>query len=521
LTPDAVARSGRFHRLFSLDVDDFVEASPLYAAGVSIDGAARDVVYVATMGNTVYAFDADTGVELWQKSLGKPVTGLDLRIVKPHNIVPKFGIAATPVIDRDTSTMYVLRWSSEGFIAGPTYRIYALDLATGAEKRPSVKVNAKATAIGANGRRVEVTFNNRVQIMRSALLLRRHGTEKTLVMTASGTAIPVNFWGARGWVLAYDLDALDEPPAAWCSAPAGMGGAGIWMGGGGPSTDESGDIYVTTGNGPYDGTTQFAESFVRLHYATGELTRVGSFTPFVDSERDSRHRDQDLGASAPVILPGGAIVGGGKDGILYNVNRADMGGRDTSKLLQPPFVASYTPAPGTDPVKDPDIISSHDPVYQGPADGGKIHHIHGAPVYWNGRLFLWGENATMRAFTYESGRLTPAAEGNIIPSKDVGGIGGMPGGILSISANGQTEGSGIVWAQYAISGDPSMELAAGALRAFDASSFPGGQLVELWNSEASPGDALGNVSKFVPPVVANGRVYVATYDKRVQVYGLH
>src|SRR5262249_40579248 len=150
--------------------------------------------------------------------------------------------------------------------------------------------------------------------------------------------------------------------------------------------------------------TDFGESFVKLHYEPGTdgrpptLTVADTFTPFQDVNRDARHQDQDLGSAAPLLVPGTrTLAGGGKDGILYVMNRDDMGGDDFSKLVQAPFVASYVPTPGNDPVANLDIISSHDPPTQSPVDGGRIHHIHSSPVFYDSPdggafLYIWGEN---------------------------------------------------------------------------------------------------------------------------------
>src|SRR4051812_14563147 len=127
LTPANVRSSAnQFHRRFVMNVDGKIEGSPLYAGGVSIAGGTHDVVYVGTMHNTVYAFDGDTGQELSARWLGPPVVGPDLSRLKPDTIHHEWGIAGTPVIDRTTGTLYVVRWGYEDGTSGPTYRLFGL-----------------------------------------------------------------------------------------------------------------------------------------------------------------------------------------------------------------------------------------------------------------------------------------------------------------------------------------------------------------------------------------------------------
>jgi outer membrane protein assembly factor BamB len=530
------ASSGKFHKLFSIPVDEKIETFPLYVAG-----SPRNFLYVTTMNNSVYAFDADTGKQLWQRSLGTAVSGPAFARVKPATVNGKYGIGSTPVIDTETGTMYVVRWAVEGPNATTdvVQRLFILKLSDGSDQQPSVKIDASASVDGHTA-----TFDHRGQIIRASLLLLKKqradgGVDKAVVVTAAGGESPTS---PHGWVLAYDVahlqnQALGTAPAAWCTTPK-TGAAGIWMAGGGPSGDDQGNIYFATGNGRYDGQTEFGESFVKLAYTASEngdpakLEVASSFTPFQDIHRDNRHQDQDLGSAAPLLIPGTNIVaGGGKDGILYVMDRDDMGREDFSKLKQPPFVASYVPTPGSDPVKNLDIISSHDPPTQSQVDGGRIHHIHSTPVFWHSPnagplLYIWGENALLRAISFDGNRFgtSPLAKGNVSPSAGTPGIGGMPGGMITLSANGDKPNTGIVWGLHAINGDANKQVVKGILRAYDASNFVNGSqgkmFVELWNSEMDPADSIGNGAKVVPPMVASGHVYAVTYDNKVNVYGL-
>jgi outer membrane protein assembly factor BamB len=533
LTPESVS-GGKFHKLFSLPVDDQVETFPLYLAGVDTAGGRKNLVFIATMNNSVYGFDAVTGAQVWTQTLGTPVSGEAFARVKPATVNKRFGVAATPVLDPETGTLYVVRW---GFEDGnkPVYRLFVLDVKDG-----SVKANLKL-----DGKQENARFDHARQIVRASLLLlhvpRGDGAaDKILIIAAAGGE---GRHDAHGWVLAYDTNALaaggEQPPAAaFCTTPH-SGAGGVWMAAQGPAAAADGTFFVITGNGPYDGVNDFGESFLRLRFqrqsgnAPASLTRADSFTPFRDVERDNKHQDQDLGSASPMVIPGtNLVIGGGKDGILYVMNQADMGVRDFGKLVQPPFIATYIPQPGFDPVHKLDQATSHDPATPSQADDGKVHHIHSTPVFWASPdigtlLYVWGENARLRVFPFHGDKFgTEAlAFGEALPSKKATGIGGMPGGMLSVSSNGAVPHSGIVWAEHAIDFDANKIICAGIVRAYDADHFktnPDGSktIVELWNSEADQGDSLGNGAKFIAPMVANGRLYIPTYDNQVAVYGL-
>jgi hypothetical protein len=165
LTPANVSSSAnQFHRRFVMSVDGKIEGSPLYASGINIAGGVHNVVYVATMHNTVYAFDADTGAQLSARWLGNPVIGDDLHALKPTTIHTEWGIAGTPVIDGATGTLYVVRWGYENGISGPTFRLFGLDMTNLAnDKFGSVLIDGYN--IGGTG------FNRYRQMQRAGLAL--------------------------------------------------------------------------------------------------------------------------------------------------------------------------------------------------------------------------------------------------------------------------------------------------------------------------------------------------------------
>jgi len=525
--------ANQFHKQFALKVDGKIEGSPLYASAVAIAGGTHNVIYAATMHNTVFAFDADNGMQLSSRSLGTPITGYDLGVLKPATIHSEFGVVSTPVIDPVSGTLYVVRWGYENGISGPTYRLFGLDITDLThDKFSSVLIDGYN--VGGTG------FDRYHQIQRAALVLdaKPGGAQAVVIAFGGGEGQGT----ASGWVVAFDTAKLASGTAqanVWCSDPnnnsGAGGGAGVWMANAGPAVDDNGDIYLATGNGPYNpqfALDQLGESAVKLTWNPGDpgsLTVDDWFTPFQDGDRDGDHRDQDVASGGVIALPDeNGLILGSKDGIYYHVNRSTMGQRDFTKLLDSPFVGAfdYTPYNGhTSYFDDLNQISSTDPFTIGHANNGRTAHIHGTGVYFNNMLFVQGENNPVRVFSKSGGHFTatPVARGSSIASIGTSSPGGMPGGILALSASGT--GNAILWANEAsgnLPGDPDANAAPtpNILRAYDVSTVSTGTLQSIWDSETEPNDHLGAATKFAPPLVANGRVYQATYDNQVVVYGL-
>src|SRR4030095_11921402 len=352
-----------FQKVAELRVDDKIEASPLYVPGVATPSGPRDLLVVATTNNTVYAFDAVTHAQVWAGWLGAPVKGVKLALYE------NWGITSTPVVDPDTSTLYVVRWACEappGVACGDNqklYRLFGLRLADGTDEVQSQVID------GFSVTRHGKFFLNGQQLIRTALALWRNAAgDKAIVFGVSGG----EGQGPNGWLVAYNVARLRAggavTPAVWCSSPGG-GGAGIWMAAQGPAIDETDphlDIYVATGNGPYKqqfGADDLGESVVRLRFdpAANTLNVVDWFTPFTDDWRASDPKDQDLGSAGVLLVPGSSsVLAGGKDGIVYNVNRASMGKRVHASLLQPPIVGTFTPAAGFNYLGNPNQATTTD-----------------------------------------------------------------------------------------------------------------------------------------------------------------
>jgi hypothetical protein len=557
LTPAAIA-SGGLKKLFSMRITDDArgaEAQPLIVPDVTMPhGTKHDVVYLCSMANTVWAFDANDGSQLWADpvSLGKPIQNtksIDVWLINDH-----WGILSTPVIDRESETMYVVSYSSpDGTQNNAAHHLHALRLRDGKHRKPPIPV--LGTMRNAAGQQVALI---QTQKQRAALLLVRSGAKpnvhKTLFVAFTGGEHPGE---AHGWVIAFDVESFQQT-AAWTATPNSWGG-GIWQGSQGPSADEEGNVYLMTGNGGWDGTMDFAETVVKLNYTlgpqgNGALAVTDWFTPFTDASRQPHQlnyrgydwTDQDLGSSGPVFISGlGLIIGAGKDGILYVLDRNNLGKTNQVDLANP--IQNYQK------LKSQPIFFTYFPGWSknpGPANPQdlnfltadlKTHHLHASPVYWDSAengpmLFCWGENENLRAWSIAAnGVVTFLAKGAEVASLGcVGpfGHGGMPGGLLCLSANAQQPHTGIVWALAPINGDANsgwvagqyLHVVEGILRAYDATQFdtnPDGSktLRLLWDSKRIPGNTFSH-NKFGVPVVANGKVYVPTYDGRVDVYGV-
>jgi PQQ-like domain len=452
LTPSNVTKA-TFGKLFSRSLDGQVYAQPLYVGGVG----GKNVVYVATEHNSVYAFDADADHDsLWHAHLGPAVPASDTQC---GVITPEIGITSTPVIDLAAKTIFVSAKTKENghFI----HRLHALDLATGKEK-PNSPVVITASARTKSG--AVVTMDPLKHMNRPGLLL----SNGTLYL---GFASHCDGDPYKGWIVAYDAASLRQK-AVHVDTPDGSRG-GVWHGGVGLGADAKGDVYYVSGNGTFDGATNFGESIVKLHPTSSALQVATSFTPFDFQQLNDE--DLDIGSTGALLIPGtNSLVAGGKTGIYYVVDRDRMGG----------VVAN-----------DAQIVQKFRGT-TGPAFGG--------PAFFGASLYLWGVNDVLKAFHFDGKKFgtSPKVHANVHA--------GYPGGQISVSANGTS--AGIVWA---VRPDPNGS-GAGFLHALDASDISR----ELWNSTQNGRDGLGKAAKFAPPTIANGKVYVGTSSNELVVYGL-
>ena len=482
----AAVRSGSFGKLFSYFVDGYLYAQPLYISNLSIGEARHNVVFAATEYDSVYAFDADNygdGTPLWKSSLLQPGETPQ----RGGNPKPWIGITSTPVIDLNTQTMYVV--SAQQGSGEPFFRLHALDITTGSERAGSpvvISASVKGTNSDSANGMIKLTASC---LQRNALLLSRG----TLYFGFSACH--------SGWMLAYDAADLRQTGVLNMSPNANgygtYGGAGgVWMGGGGPVGDDNGFAYVTTGNGPWDGSTEWANSILKLD---SHLNVVDYFTPhdwdFLQC------KDLDLSGGGAMLIPDtGQILAGGKGGRIYLVNSSRMGGvqpNDAGAAQTLWFNTDHYPAQCTNAMNG-EVYSTEIAGYQ----------IFSTAAFFHGSIYLGVTAGPVQQFGYSGGQLNPG------PMTDAKIGDGSYGTTPFISANGNQ--NGIMWMldHSAPIQDPLNPIPASAvLRAYDAANLA----VRLYDSSEHTSDRPGYGIKFTSPIVANGKVFIGTAHDSLSV----
>jgi outer membrane protein assembly factor BamB len=474
LTPRSV-NTNTFGKLFVITVDGKVDAEPLYIHGLEMPTQGkRNVLFVATEHDSLYAFNADSGQEFWHvRLLRTSETTSD-----NHNcsqIRPEIGITATPVIDRQQGSHGILYAVAMSKDAQGQYRqrLHALDLQTGAEQLGG-PVDIAATYPGAPA------FDPKQYAERAALLL----VNGTLYLTWTSHC---DIGRYNGWVMAYDARTLKQRSVLNLT-PRGNEGA-IWQSGAGPAADPKGNIYVMLGNGDFDTSLDdrgfpargdFGNSFLKISEINGRLQVSDYFTMFnVKSENDG---DDDLGSGGPLVLPdmrdaSGTIrhlvVGAGKDLNIYLLDREAMG----------------------------KFHANRNTIYQELPKAFKHNFARPVPAYFNGSLYYASTEDPLRQYRFEDALLLadPASQTSV---RFV-----YPGASPGISANGTRDG--IVWVVE--NKEPAV------LHGYEASDVSH----ELYNSDQAwfGRDHFGFGNKFITPMIANGKVYVGTRNG-VGVFGL-
>ncbi len=580
-----------FGKLFSRPVDGQVYAQPLYVPGLTVGGITHNVIFVATQHNSVYAFDADSpsGDALWKHTMEpsiplNPLAGMaNLGHPEYGNTVPanvgccgplegyqdirlEIGITSTPVIDAATNTMYLVTASENCMPQGPqcytnagysySHHLHALNILTGQERASSpTLITGSVSGYGDSlpyGGTGTVTFFTKQQIQRVALTLVQpfagDPTNKLVYLTFGSFKDDVPY---HGWIMGYDATGLYQ--RVIYNTTKDRAGGGIWMVGQGLAVDEASALYFMVGNGDYgtgcsmaapcttgirgedgqdcaatactngnalDGTAQ-SDSIVRL---TPDLKKEFSdwFTPhdvltYPDpfgnpNTKGYNALDLDLGSSGVLLIPGTTLlVGGGKTGVLYLLNRANLGHFQ---------FANDSQIPQTIPAS---VVA--------PEQGFDLFRIYSSPVWWNNHLYVWPKHNDIVALTFvpdpnipQYGQFNTAnpvyAGTNAALEREA-----QAGGYLSVSSNGTNANSAILWAAHGT--DNSVGGRGGMLHAFAANDITH----ELWNSEQNAArDRIDYQAKYVSPTIANGKVYIPTFDNskgdgtgpanRLLVYGL-
>jgi hypothetical protein len=482
LTPTNVA-SDTFGKLTTYAVDGQIYAEPLYVSNLTIPGqGTHNVVFVATEHDSVYAFDANGGGTLWHDSFINPAAGVNVVLssdVSCGQISPELGITATPVIDLTTNTLYVEAMTKEVSGTSTTYhqRLHALELATGAEKSGGpVDIQASVPGTGDGGSTVNFIPKNYKD--RDGLVLLNG-----VVYTSFASHCDIT--PAHGWVIGYDAQTLAQT-SVFCTSPNGQLDT-IWGGSGSLAVDADGNLYFETGNGTNTSPSlgNYGEAFLKIA-TNGGLSVADYFIPANFQSLDSS--DRDIGSGAPIVLPDqpGAhphlLVGAGKDGRIFLMDRDNMGGLNTPSTAMDLIVQEL-------PNNTLSGGSWDTPAY---FDGGAA-----------GRWIIYGGNSDrVKAFSLTNGLLStsPTSQSPTVLS---GNYGATP----IISANGTT--NGIVWA---------LENAGthAVLHAYDATNLGS----ELYNSnQAGTRDQLGAGVKFATPTVADGKVFVPLANS-LTIFGL-
>jgi len=472
----------KFGKIGSFAVDGKVDAQPLYLSGLAIPNqGTKNVLYVVTEHDTVYAFDADsvngtTSTKLWSASmLASGETSSDDRGC--GQVTPEIGITSTPVIDRSRNAIYVVavsKTSSGSYI----HRIHALNLTTGAELfgGPTI-VTAEYSGSGAGSSNGKVTFDPKLYNERPGLLQ----IGNTIYTT----------WGSHcdagpytSWVMSYNADSLQQLSVLNLT-PNGSEG-GIWMAGAAPAADAAGNIYFIIGNGDF-GTTLDTKGFPANGNCGNCFAKVSSTVPltlldyFATSNTVSEsNADTDFGSGGPVLIPDVVdgtgntrhlAVGSGKDTTIFVLDRDNMGKFDSSK----------------------------NNAYQ-QINGQLAGGVWAKPSYFNGAVYYGSVGDAIKAFPVSAAKLATS------PSSHTGNTFGYPGATPSISANGTSDG--IVWVVE--NGGTAV------LHAYDATNLA----TELYNSnQAANNRDHFNGNKYITAMVANGKVFVGSTNS-VAAFGL-
>jgi hypothetical protein len=480
--------STTFGKLFTYSVDGYVYAQPLYVSGITIPGlGARNVLFVATEHNTVYALDADKntgpgGGVLWQVNLGTsaatPTLDFGERFGNYTDITPEVGLTSTPVIDLASGTIYLDTFTHES--STYVHRLHALNITNGVPLPNSgniVSASVPGNGVGSSGG--VLAFDGLQQVQRVALTL----ANGRLYIAYGGYADTDPF---HGWVIGFNPSTLAPLSSyVFCTTPNSTtasfgphaGEAGLWMGGDGLAINETGDLFFATGNGSFNATngTEYGSSVIRLSTTSG-LSVGDYFTPYDQANLNTN--DLDVGSGGVMLLPDQTgtyphlMVAGGKPGKIYLINRDMMTAGNNHYNNGGP-----------------------DAVLQSVALGNGLLST---PAYFNGRIY-WGPSGNvLTSFAVSNGSLSSQISGPRAFQ--------YPGSSPSVSANGTV--NGLIWTVQRTS--PAVLIA----------SNPTNLMTELYNTTLnSARDALTNGVKFAVPTVANGKVYVGG-QYALAVFGL-
>ena len=475
-----------FGKVYSFAVDGFTYAQPLVKSNLAIPAGTFNVVFVATQHGSVYALDADTATPLWRQSFFNPAAGITSRPADVgSDILPEISITSTPVIDPVAGTLYVVAETQQTG-APAYYYLHALDIATGADKVTPALIQA-SVGTGVTPLQIDAATSQQ----RPGLVL-----SNGVVYVGFGSNGDAYPW--VGWLVGYDAATLAQV-TVFCTSADGSQGAGLWSSGEAPPVDVNGNIFLSTGNGSFDGSSDWADSIVKLSTAGG-LSVSDYFTPFNQAALASA--DLDVASAGITLLPDSAgtsahphlLVGSGKDGEVYVVDRDNMGHFDGSyNTPNSQIVQWISGAVGGSPISP---LSASLPY---------VENSYTTPAFWQNRVYFCGVDDYCKLFTLSNGLLstTPVSQSSTI----FGYHGSQP--VVSAASSSATRA--ILWA---VQGDSTNSVAV--LHAYDATNLA----TEFYNSnQAGNRDQGGAPVKFAVPTVANGKVFVGAGGE-LDVYGL-
>jgi len=516
LTPSAVL-TRKMVRLFRVPLSGVVVTQILYVRNVEFASGQANAVYAATRSPysvdaaskvaSVYALDADhAGNQKWR---------VDLKDSNPNLRPVALGIETTPVIDVSTNRIYVLFRTGnaaennrdfQNNSVNQAFWLVALDLRSGAEL---ARTRVSAWVYDNAGHKVN--FSAKTQTAHPALLL-DHSSLYLAFGSRADSEYDVSYYSRyHGWVMQYrPSDLVQERVFCTSPNPATRNnvvyppqvapGSGIWQGGGGLAADPNGSIFFLTGNGRYEANSLivndrfapnnalYGDAFLKL-VTSGSALAPAAWAPPLPAVDQLEVGDADLGSGGALVIPGtNLVIGGGKTGILYLLDRSSM--------LPIQQITAAVNLYSTDP---PDKNWESGP------------HLHGSLTFWQGTnfLYVWGEKDFMHAFAFNPATGTFSnnpVRNSTFPAQPLT----MPGGMLSLSANGNDPRTGIVWAIISTNSvEPGQGDPLGELVAFDAQT-----LDTLWSTP------IGHTPHWAPPTIADGKVFVSNLDGELMAFVL-
>jgi hypothetical protein len=485
LTP-SVVNSSNFGLLHQVTLDDQVDAQPLLVTGLTIGGAKHDVVYVATESNSVYGIDASSGAILLHVNLGTPVPITALP-GECNNNGSNVGINSTPVINVKSQTLYVIAYV---YNSSQEFMLHALNLTTLSDQVPPVVVSATHTL---SDGKTEYSFTAGSSRQRPALL-EANGN----VYAGFGSFCDINANSSRGWMLAWNATTLEpitqkqlNNQVLPANSPNDFFLTSIWMSGYGPASEGSGNLFFATGNSDPSGTTYDKSNAVNLSESAIEISStlnhiVSYFSP-TDTGADVAtldRNDEDFGSGGVMLLPKqpgsdpNLAVAAGKAGIMYLMKVGSLGGENSSNVVGEYSVGSCWCGPS--------YFTGSDGVGRVVSSGGS-------------NIDVWKVQTSPNTTLVADPEFTS-------PSISTGQD---PGFFTSVSSNGTTAGSAVIWAV----GRPFNSTYDVTLYAFNAASG-----TPLYSGTAGNWPNTGGNANIVP-VVANGKVYVASY-RMLSIFGV-